>query len=183
MPSLASLGRRIVILGTSNAGKSTLAVALSQKLGVPVVHLDQLRHFPNSDWEPRPDKEFAALHDEAIQGEAWVMEGSYSKLMPQCFDRATGPIVITSNRWLRLFRYLKRTLLKRAERAGHLEGGTDRIKWNMVDWILFRTPNRAVSYARKAQAADLPLVTCSTAMDLNRLYRDWGLQLPSTGPK
>jgi len=40
MLPLASLGARIVILGPSNAGKSTLAVALSHKLGVPAVHLD-----------------------------------------------------------------------------------------------------------------------------------------------
>ncbi|WP_315858497.1 hypothetical protein [Rhizobium leguminosarum] len=107
---LHSLGQRIAILGPSNAGKSTLAVALSKKLGIPAVHLDQLHHLPGTHWQSRPEAEFAALHDAAIHKERWIIEGSYSRLMPQRLARATGVIVITSNHWLRFFRYLKRTL-------------------------------------------------------------------------
>lgn len=69
MLPLHSVGERIVVLGPSNAGKSALAVALSKKLCFPTVHLDQLHHLPDTDWQPRPEPEFAALHDAAIRGE------------------------------------------------------------------------------------------------------------------
>jgi hypothetical protein len=84
---LDSFGRRIMICGPSNSGKSTLAAAIGRKLDLPVVHLDRLHHLPNSDWVKRPHDDFVRLHDAAIAGEAWVMEGNYSSLFPQRFAR------------------------------------------------------------------------------------------------
>lgn len=175
MLPLHSLGQRIVIVGPSNAGKSTLAVAISQKLGFSTVHLDQLHHLPHTDWQPRPEMEFAELHDAAILGEQWVMEGNYSRLMPQRLARATGAILLTSNHWLRFSRYLKRTLINRSERAGHLEGANDSIKWEMVHWILVNTRNSGVKYRDVLKQSDLPTVECQTADALNSLYQVWDL--------
>lgn len=175
MLPLHSLGERIVVLGPSNAGKSTLAVALSKKLGFPAVHLDQLYHLPHTDWQPRPEAEFAALHDAAILGEQWVMEGNYTRLMPQRFARATGAILISSHHWLRFSRYLKRTLINSANRAGHLEGTKDSIKWEMVHWILVKTRNSSAKYGKILRETDLPLVECHSAAALNSLYRIWDL--------
>lgn len=175
MLPLHSLGERIVVLGPSNAGKSTLAVALSAKLGLPPVHLDQLHHLPNTDWQPRPEAEFAALHDAAILGERWVMEGNYTRLMPQRLARATGAILITSNHWRRFSRYLKRTLVNRSERAGHLEGAKDSLKWEMVHWILVKTRNNGARYQAMLEVSGLPSVECHTAEALNGLYRAWDL--------
>ncbi|WP_260690705.1 AAA family ATPase [Rhizobium leguminosarum] len=172
---LHSLGERIAILGPSNAGKSTLAVALSEKLGIPPVHLDQLHHLPGTDWRQRPEAEFAALHDAAIHKERWVIEGSYSRLIPQRLARATGVVVITSNHWRRSFRYLKRTLANQPGRAGHLQGAKDSLSWRMLKWILFETRNSDVIYAKVLQEFGLPTVQCHTAAALNNLYRTWDL--------
>ena len=175
MLPLDALGERIMVLGPSNSGKSTLAVALSDKLEIPVVHLDQFQHLPNTDWQPRPEAEFKALHDEAILADSWIMDGNYSRLMPQRFERATGVILITSNHWLRLLRYFKRTWFGASDRAGHLEGGRERIKWQMIDWIIFKTPKNSVRYAKMIEATDLPAVTCRSIKQLKALYREWGL--------
>jgi adenylate kinase family enzyme len=51
--NLSDLGDRIVILGPSNSGKSTLADAIARKRGLQAVHLDLLFHLPNTDWEQR----------------------------------------------------------------------------------------------------------------------------------
>ena len=175
MHSLESLGTRIIVLGPSNAGKSTLAVALSRKLDIEAIHLDQFQHLPNTDWKPRPEAEFARLHDDAIMGEHWVMDGNYSRLMPQRLARATGAILITSSRWRRLARYIRRTTVNRSERAGHLEGAQDSIKWDMIDWILFKTQNSATKYADALRRSGLPTVECHTAKALDELYRRWDL--------
>lgn len=44
MRSLAELGERIVIIGPSNSGKSTLAAAIGRQHALPVVYLDRLYH-------------------------------------------------------------------------------------------------------------------------------------------
>lgn len=176
---LDALGDRIMVLGPSNAGKSTLAAAIGAELDLPIVHLDQLQHLPHTDWEPRPEEDFVTLHDEAILEDRWVMDGNYSRLMPKRFERATGVILLTSNHWLRLGRYLKRTLIDPSARIGQLEGGKESLKWEMIDWILFKTPQNSRRYASMVDAAGLPHVHCKSAKDLRALYRAWTLTRPS----
>jgi hypothetical protein len=101
---LAELGERICILGPSNSGKSTLAQAIARKRRLAVVHLDLLYHLPDTDWEVRPTDEFVALHNAAITGERWVIDGNYSMCMPQRFLRATGLILLDVSIPVSLFR-------------------------------------------------------------------------------
>ncbi len=75
------VGRRIVILGSSGNGKSTLARALAAQLGITHVELDQLFHQPG--WEPTPTDEFrqkiaAALDEADAQTDGWVVCGNYT---------------------------------------------------------------------------------------------------------
>jgi len=176
MLPLTSLGDRIAILGPSNSGKSTLAVSIGKKSRYPVVHLDQLRHIPHTNWRERSDEEFVRLHDTAILGDCWVLEGNYSSLLPQRFDRATGIIVLNSSLYLRCFRYLKRTMRKNSERAGHLDGVQDRISWKMIKWII-TTRDKGYRYAQLARSTNKPSIECHTARELNELYRYWDLPL------
>ena len=77
-PPLDDLGRRIMVLGPTNAGKSTLTEALAKRLHAPAIHLDLYRHLPDTNWVQRPDDEFAALHDAAIDQPDWIMDGSWT---------------------------------------------------------------------------------------------------------
>lgn len=176
IPPLAALGRRIMVLGLTNSGKSTLAVALSSKLGIPAVHLDQLQHRPNTNWAPRPEAEFAALHDSAIEAPEWIIDGSYSRVMPQRLARATGIIVITDSLATRYRRYVARTLFQK-ERAGALEGGQDRLNWKMLAW-LWKTRNSIGKYQQLALRSGLPHVFAGNKRELDALYAEWGLTRP-----
>ena len=89
-PRPEALGPRIVVLGPTNSGKPTLAEALGMRLGVPAIHLDQLRHMPGTDWEQRPDPEFAALHDAAVAEPAWIMDGSAIAASCRAANSASG---------------------------------------------------------------------------------------------
>ncbi|GHA12747.1 hypothetical protein GCM10007989_04090 [Devosia pacifica] len=174
---LAEFGERIVILGPSNAGKSTLAEAISGATGLPAIHLDRFRFLENSDWQERPDEEFKRLHDEAVASARWVMEGNYSKLYPTRFARATGAIVLWDNRWRRMGRYLLRTFGFKP-RAGMLEGGRDSLKWSMVKWVFIVSARRPQRYPETARSIGVPMVYCRSARELNALYDAWALTRP-----
>jgi adenylate kinase family enzyme len=173
---LSELGSRIMICGPSNAGKSTLAVALAKKLGCEAFHLDLFRHLPDTDWVERPNEEFAALHDAAILSERWVMDGNYSGLMPQRMARATGIILLGDNRWANFARYVRRTLFEKRQRPGSLAGDKDSIKWEMVRWILIRQPPTRERSRARVRAAGLPLVELGSMRELKQLYEAWGLE-------
>lgn len=175
-PKLEALGDRVMICGPSNAGKSTLAVALARKMGAEAFHVDLFRHLPDTNWVQRPDEEFAALHDAAILGDRWVMDGNYSRLMPQRLARATGIILLGDGRWANFGRYLRRTLFEKQSRPGSLAGDKDSIKWEMVRWILIVQPPRREEDRARLRATGLPMVEVRAMTELKRLYAAWGLK-------
>jgi adenylate kinase family enzyme len=174
LPPLEALGPRIMICGTSNTGKSTLAAAIGQKRHLPVIHLDRLRFLPYTDWQQRSDSEFKALHDAAILADRWVMDGNYSALTPQRLQRATGIILLSDSRWANFSRYLRRTLFE-PNRIGNLEGNKDSLKWDMVHWVLVRAPRNIARYRTMLPASGLPFIELSSMRELRRAYQKWDL--------
>ena len=174
-PDIGVLGRRIMIVGPTNSGKSTLAVAIGERLGMPARHVDLFNHTPNTDWVPRPKAEFHALHAAAIAEPEWVMDGNYSDVLPARLQRATGIIAIDDLLARRYWRYFRRTLSQK--RAGALEGNRDSIKWHMIHW-LWHTRRSGEKLRIMAENSGLPLVVCQNQQELDRLYRAWGLTLP-----
>lgn len=172
---LAALGRRICVLGPSNSGKSTLAAAVARKRGLPVVHLDQLYHVPNTDWRPRPTAGFVALHDAAIADESWVMDGNYSLCLPQRLRRATGVILLDISVPASLLRYFRRTLFEQG-RIGALEGGRDSVKWLMIRHIAVVSPKNRRQYGKMFEGIELPKVRLDCLRAIRRAYRRWDLR-------
>lgn len=174
IPPLETFGRRIMICGPSNSGKSTLAAALARKLRIEAVHLDLLRHLPDTNWVQRPDDEFARLHDEAIAVDRWAMDGNYSDLIPARRERATGIILLSDNRWANMYRYLRRTLFQK-DRVGALAGNKDSVKLDMIRWVWIGSVRNVSRYSAILPRPGIPFLHVRGMRELNRLYRAWGL--------
>lgn len=171
---LAALGPRICILGPSGSGKSTLGVAIGRRQALPVVHLDQLHHLPGTEWVPRPAEDFLALHDAAIAADRWVMEGNYTRLLPQRLARATGLILLDVNAPTSLFRYVRRCWFER-NRAGTLEGARDRVRWAMLHHIAGPSRRNRRRYAAIFAEAALPKRALRSPRALAAFYAGEGL--------
>lgn len=70
--------QRIIIIGTTGTGKTTLGKNLSAKLGMSAIDLDDLHWLP--DWQARDVDSFRALVVEATANPAWVVSGNYSRV-------------------------------------------------------------------------------------------------------
>jgi len=73
----SSIGRRIIIIGNSNSGKSTLAERLAARLNASFIELDALHWEPN--WTPAQPEVFRERVRQAISADSWVIAGNYSK--------------------------------------------------------------------------------------------------------
>lgn len=102
--------RRIHIRGTSGSGKSTLGRALAERLGIPRVELDEHWHLPG--WQQRTVEEFRARVSEAVAGDAWVVDGNYSKVKDIVTDRADTLVWLDYPFALNFWRIVRRTLLR-----------------------------------------------------------------------
>jgi adenylate kinase family enzyme len=108
-------GTRISIVGTSGSGKSTVGKAAAQRLGIPFIELDSIRHQPN--WVELPDDQFRARVAEEAARDSWVIDGNYGGLAREfVWSRATMVVWLDLPRWLVMgqviYRSVSRALLQ-----------------------------------------------------------------------
>jgi adenylate kinase family enzyme len=115
--------QRIVVIGTSGSGKTSMARALAARLGLPHVELDSLHWEPN--WTEAPTELLRERTLEATAGAGWVVDGNYNKLRDVVWPRADTivwldyslPVVI----WRVTIRTLRRMLTRQVLWSGNRE--------------------------------------------------------------
>jgi adenylate kinase family enzyme len=99
---------RIVVIGTSGAGKSTVASALARAVQSPCIELDALYWGPA--WQAVPAAQFEGAVRTATAGEQWVADGNYSAVRGLLWARATHIVWLNHGRGTVFSRVLWRTL-------------------------------------------------------------------------
>lgn len=82
---------RVVVVGCSGSGKTTIAKALSRAVGMPRIELDALNWGPG--WLNRSvdaTEDFVQRVEAVAAGEAWVIDGNYTKARAVLWPRATA---------------------------------------------------------------------------------------------
>jgi adenylate kinase family enzyme len=113
--------RRIMIIGGSGTGKSTLARALASGLNLPVVHLD--RHYWSPGWVAPEAGEWRRRVAELAAGDAWVMDGNYSGTFDLRLPRAHALVWLDLPRWLYFPRAVKRLVINYGRERGDIGPG------------------------------------------------------------
>ena len=99
---------KIAIVGTSGSGKTTLARQMSQRLAVPHIELDALHWEPN--WTEATIDVFRSRVKTALSGDAWVVDGNYSKIRPLVWSRADTIVWLDYAFAIVMGRILQRTI-------------------------------------------------------------------------
>ena len=69
--------KKVAVLGCSGSGKSTFAIKLQEKLGLPLYHLDNI--WWKSDKTHISREEFDVILDEIVGNDTWIIDGDYSR--------------------------------------------------------------------------------------------------------
>jgi len=113
--------RRILVAGTSGAGKTTLAARVSAALGLPYTELDGLYH--GAGWTPRP--EFEDDVRAVVAQDAWVSEWQYRAVRPLLLERAELLVWLDLPTPVVLWQVARRTLRRRLRRTELWNGNVE----------------------------------------------------------
>ena len=174
--------RRIVVVGTTGSGKTTLARQLSQRLGIRHVEMDALKWAPN--WTPAEPEVFRQATARALQGDAWVTDGNYSKLRDIVWSRADTVVWLDLALPIILGRLIWRTVRRIATREELWNRNRESLRAQMgrdslIAWALRTYRRRRREYPMlfaRPENAHLAIVHLRSP----RETRQWLARLPAT---
>lgn len=132
--------QRIVIIGTSCSGKSTLGKHIGEKLGFPHTELDSLHWLPG--WKTRSKEEFREKVQQTTAAPQWVIDGNYSTARDIVWSRADTIIWLNYRFSLVLYRALKRTITRLINREKVCNGNVESFRQSFFSrdsillWVL-----------------------------------------------
>jgi adenylate kinase family enzyme len=132
---------RIVVVGTSGAGKTMMAKSIASMLNLPCIELDRLHWGPNWEalTETDPD-EFVRRVSAAISGDAWVSDGNYGVVRDLIWQRATHLVWLDYGRAVVMYRVVKRSIGRALDQEELWAG-------NKEDWRRWLRPSHPIRWA------------------------------------
>jgi adenylate kinase family enzyme len=82
--------KRVIVVGVTSSGKSTLAEMLAERFDMCYIELDALNWEPN--WQSAPLEVFRARVQKAIQAEKWIVAGNYHTVRDLTWPKAEAII-------------------------------------------------------------------------------------------
>lgn len=151
---------RVIIIGTSCSGKTTMARQLSQTLQVPHIELDAIHWKP--DWEPRPAEEFRQMIREVVAGDSWVIDGNYSRVRDIVWARGTTVVWLNYSFRVVLWRALRRTVKRAANREELFSGNRESFRKSFLSresillWVITSYRRLRRTYRRILEDGEYP---------------------------
>ena len=144
--------KRILVIGSGGAGKSTFANELGAIIDLPVIHLDQVYWKPG--WEKPSKEEWSKTVDALIAQHEWIMDGNYGGTLPQRIKRADAIVLLDISRWVCLWRVTQRIIKYRGRhRPDVAPGNHERFDLEFIRWIW--------NYPAKSKPANLALLSAT----------------------
>ena len=134
--------KRVLVIGSGGAGKSTFSRRLGERLGLEVIHLDVEHWRPG--WVEPPKDEWARKVVELCGRESWVMDGNFSGTLEQRLAACDTVVFLDLPRAVCVWRVLKRRVMYRdTPRPDMAEGCREQFDLKFLLWVWnFRTSSR-----------------------------------------
>jgi adenylate kinase family enzyme len=132
--------KRVLVIGSGGAGKSTLAVRLGEITGIEVIHLDKL--YWRAGWVEPSKEEWRETVEGLLNKETWILDGNFGGTMDLRFDACDTVILLDLPSIICIYRVLKRRLkFRNTNRPEMTKGCNEQLDIKFLNWI-WNFPNR-----------------------------------------
>lgn len=126
--------KRILVIGSAGAGKTTFAKLLAQQASLPLIHLDA--HYWKPGWIKPSEESWNFKVEELCDQLEWVMDGNFSSSLDVRLERADTVFFLDFGRTLCLYSVLKRLILHWGSvRDDMAEGCKESFDLGFLKWV------------------------------------------------
>lgn len=129
---------KIMVIGFSGSGKSTISKMISNTLNIPVLYLDRVHWLEN--WvENDKESECKIVSDFLENNDSWVIDGNYSHMsFRERLEKSDLIVFMNFNRFNCLFRAFKRLFENRGKtRESMADNCVEKVDFEFIKWILW----------------------------------------------
>lgn len=162
--------KRILIIGSGGAGKSTFARVLAERTGLPLIHLD--RHYWRAGWQATPDEQWNTAVAQLAAADAWIMDGNYGASLPIRLRHCDAVVFFDFPRWLCLWGVIRRRFVTgKRTRPDMAPGCPGRLNREFLRWI-WNYPRQSrprITRALQNPGEGVEIIAVSNRKDIARL--------------
>ena len=126
--------KRILVIGSSGSGKSTVSSLLGESLGLEVIFLD--RHYYRPGWKSISTDCWREEVARLVSSDQWIMDGDFSNTFDIRFPRAEAVIDLAYSRYRCLFQAVKRLAFAVPQGRSDLPVGCrESLDTSLLKWI------------------------------------------------
>jgi len=126
--------KKVLVIGSSGAGKSTFSRRLSEKTGLPLIHLDRL--FWKPGWIETDKEEWKEILAKTLTGDSWIIDGQFGGTLEMRLEKCDTVIFLDLPRALCVYRILKRVITyQKGKRPDMADGCDEKFDWQFLKWV------------------------------------------------
>ena len=126
--------QKVLVIGSSGAGKSVFSRRLSAIVGIPVIHLD--KHHWRAGWVEPPKDVWRKQVEDILRGNRWIIDGNFGGTMELRLAHCDTAIFLDIPRHICAWRVLKRVLqYHERTRPDMADGCSEKIDLPFLKWV------------------------------------------------
>ena len=126
--------KKIIVVGSSGAGKTYFSKQLSRSLGIELIHIDKVYWGPG--WAEPSKEDWKTTLATLLRGESWIIDGNYSGTLDMRLAACDTVVFLDIRRTLCAWRVIRRTLRHyRRTRPDMADGCIERFDWPFLLFV------------------------------------------------
>ncbi|GAA0314464.1 DNA topology modulation protein [Bacillus carboniphilus] len=163
--------KKILIIGSGGAGKSTLAKKLGELLHFPVYHLDSI--FWKENWTPSNREEFRQNIRSVMEKEEWILDGNFGSTLDMRLKHCDTVVFLDYPSLTCVYGVVKRRIQYNGKTRPDMgENCKEKLDWEFLKWVYTYRKKKAPEIRKKlSELTNVKVITLQSRKETKRFLQ------------